>query len=144
MNAGSTAAVLISDGAGGVHPLADQLARGSDPNLVAPGMAAFLAFLALALAVIVLGWSLTRQVRRSEYRNAQRRAAAAEQRSGPTGADAASAGGGGADTPEHGAVDSDAAGPDVRPAVGDDAPAGAPATSSPADTVTDGGAEARS
>ncbi|MGC0273659.1 hypothetical protein ACO0LV_11780 [Pseudactinotalea sp. Z1739] len=134
MNVRSRAAVLIHDDTGGVHPVADQLARGSDPNLVAPGMAAFLAFLALALAVIALGWSLTRQVRRSEYRNAQRRAAAAQQRPGPAGAGAASVGDVGADSPDPG---------DRRPGGDDDASPGAPATSPPADTPADGGSEAR-
>lgn len=73
-----------------VAGLAQDVDRGSDPDLVAPGMSAFLAFFALAMVVVLLGWSLTRRVRRSEYRNAMRQqqeAAAQEQATRETGED---------------------------------------------------------
>ncbi len=50
-----------------------------DPSLVAPGMGAFTAFFLLAIVVVLLGWSMTRQVRRSEQRNAERARVAAEE-----------------------------------------------------------------
>ena len=53
--------------------------RGQDPALVAPGLGAFLVFFVLALVCAFLGFSMTRRVRRSQYRNAERaRTAAAE------------------------------------------------------------------
>lgn len=58
--------------------VAEQLERGQDPTLVAPGMAAFFAFFILGIVVVLLGWSMTRQVRRSERRNAERAAAATD------------------------------------------------------------------
>lgn len=43
-----------------------------DAAVVAPGLGAFLAFFALALVCVVLGFSMTRRVRRSERRQALR------------------------------------------------------------------------
>ena len=48
------------------------LAGKPDPAVVAPGLGAFLAFFALALVCVVLGFSMTRRVRRSERRQALR------------------------------------------------------------------------
>lgn len=48
------------------------LAGKPDAALVAPGLGAFLAFFALALVCVVLGFSMTRRVRRSERRQALR------------------------------------------------------------------------
>jgi len=58
--------------------LGGMTARGSDPEIVAPGMGAFLVFFALAIVLVFLSWSLTRRVRRSEHRNAMRAAAEEE------------------------------------------------------------------
>ncbi|HLS13808.1 MAG TPA: hypothetical protein VK095_04785 [Beutenbergiaceae bacterium] len=55
----------------GVVPMT-VLAGKPDPAVVAPGLGAFLAFFALALVCVVLGFSMTRRVRRSERRQALR------------------------------------------------------------------------
>ena len=55
--------------------LADEVPTEPPAELVAPGFGAFLPFFALALVVALLGWSLTRGVRRSERRNQERQAA---------------------------------------------------------------------
>jgi hypothetical protein len=73
-----------------------QAPAGLDPNDVTPGLAGFLPVLFLAIAVILLGISLVRRVRRIRYRAEleQRRAAEqqAEQETGrPTGRAAGSA-----------------------------------------------------
>lgn len=57
--------------------------RGQDPALVAPGFGAFLTFFALALVCVAIGFSMTRRVRRSQHRNAERARAAADDRPGP-------------------------------------------------------------
>ena len=72
----------------GVVPMT-VLAGKPDPAVVAPGLGAFLAFFALALVCVVLGFSMTRRVRRSERRQALRdeqegQGRAAEQSEGGT------------------------------------------------------------
>lgn len=104
--------------------------RGSDPELVAPGFGAFLTFFALALACVILAFSMTRRVRRSQYRNAERNREA-EAASGEPGSDAEASA-----AADHVGPDGVAAGPD-REAVAGGGAAAEDAISPPADQGPD-------